>query len=88
MNSFLSWFLNIVLGDDFVLMVTMFTLVGVAEYYFPAQRIPREYYALNLRYAVVNVFAVGNAGAVSFARRRLCDPKGRFRLHRFAHTGL
>jgi len=35
-NSFLSWFLNIVLGDDFVLMVTMFTLVGVAEYYFPA----------------------------------------------------
>ena len=58
-NSFLSWFLNIVLGDDFVLMVTMFTLVGVAEYYFPAQRIPREYYALNLRYAVVNVFAVG-----------------------------
>jgi sterol desaturase/sphingolipid hydroxylase (fatty acid hydroxylase superfamily) len=58
-NSFLSWFLNIVLCDDFVLMVTMFTLVGVAEYYFPAQRIPREYYALNLRYAVVNVFAVG-----------------------------
>jgi sterol desaturase/sphingolipid hydroxylase (fatty acid hydroxylase superfamily) len=51
--------LNIVLGDDFVLMVTMFILVGAAEYLFTAQHIPRKHYALNLSYASVNVFAVG-----------------------------
>jgi len=58
-NSFLVWFLNIVLSDDFVLMLTMFILVGAAEYLFPAQHIPRKHYVLNLSYASVNVFAVG-----------------------------
>jgi sterol desaturase/sphingolipid hydroxylase (fatty acid hydroxylase superfamily) len=58
-NSFLVWFLNIVLSDDFVLMLTMFILVGAAEHLFPAQQIPRKHYALNLSYAFVNVFAVG-----------------------------
>jgi sterol desaturase/sphingolipid hydroxylase (fatty acid hydroxylase superfamily) len=58
-NSFLVWFLNIVLGDDFVLMLTMFMLVGAAEYLFPARHIPRKHYVLNLSYASVNVFAVG-----------------------------
>jgi sterol desaturase/sphingolipid hydroxylase (fatty acid hydroxylase superfamily) len=59
MESFLIWFLNVVLGDDFDLMLTMFVLVGVAEYFVPAQRIPRSHYALNLSFAFVNVFAVG-----------------------------
>jgi len=44
-------FLNIVLGDYFVLMFTMFLLVGVAEYFF--QRIPRRHYALNLSGALI-----------------------------------
>jgi len=56
-ESLLVCFLNIVLGDYFVLMFTMFLLVGVAEYFF--QRIPRRHYALNLSFAFVNVFAVG-----------------------------
>jgi len=59
MESFPVWFLNIVLGDDFDLMLTMFILVGLAEYFFPAQRIPRSHYALDLGFAFVNVFAVG-----------------------------
>lgn len=58
-NSLLGFLLNVALSDDFVLMVTMFALVGVAEYFFPAQPIPRRHYALNLSYAFVNVFAVG-----------------------------
>jgi len=62
MESFLVWFLNIVLSDDFDLMLTMFILVGLAEYFFPAQRIPRGHYALNLGFAFVNVFAVGTIG--------------------------
>jgi len=41
-ESLLVCFLNIVLGDYFVLMFTMFLLVGVAEYFF--QRIPRRHY--------------------------------------------
>jgi hypothetical protein len=59
MESLLVWFLNIVLSDDFVLMFTMFVLVGAAEYFFPARRIPRSHYALNLSFAFVNVSAVG-----------------------------
>jgi hypothetical protein len=58
MESQLVWFLNIVLSDDFVLMFTMFILVGAAEYFFPARHIPRGHYVLNLSFAFVNVFAV------------------------------
>lgn len=53
------WLLNIVLSDPFVLMVGMFGIVGVTEYFFPAQKIPRRHYALNLRYAFVNVLLIG-----------------------------
>lgn len=50
------WLLNAVLSDQFVLMVGMFLLLGAAEYFFPAQPVPRRHYALNVRYAFINVF--------------------------------
>jgi sterol desaturase/sphingolipid hydroxylase (fatty acid hydroxylase superfamily) len=59
MMSVLVWFANIVLSDLFVLMCGMFAVLGLLEYFFPAQKIPRRHYALNLRYAFVNVLLVG-----------------------------
>jgi sterol desaturase/sphingolipid hydroxylase (fatty acid hydroxylase superfamily) len=58
MTPALIWFLNIVLGDEFVLMCGMFLLVGLAEYFFPAQKIPRGHYAFNLGYAFLNIILV------------------------------
>lgn len=59
MSSALLWFLSIVLGDVFLLMCGMFIVVGLLEYFFPAQPIPRRHYALNLGYAFVNVVIIG-----------------------------
>ncbi len=60
MMSVLSWwFLNIVLGDEFVLMCMMFVVIGLIEYSFPAQKIPRRHYMYNLGYAFLNIFIVG-----------------------------
>ncbi len=59
MSPALLWFLTILLGDVFILMCGMFLVVGLLEYFFPAQPVPRRHYALNLRYAFVNVAAVG-----------------------------
>jgi sterol desaturase/sphingolipid hydroxylase (fatty acid hydroxylase superfamily) len=53
-----AWFLNIVLGDEFVLMLGMFVIVGLIEYFFPAQPVPRRHYWLNLSYGFVNIFLV------------------------------
>ena len=39
-------------------MLRCFLIVGVLEYFIPAQKIPRRHYALNLGYAFVNVFPV------------------------------
>ena len=58
MASALLWFLNVVLGDEFVLMCGMFLCVGLFEYFLPAQKIPRRHYAFNLGYAFLNIFAV------------------------------
>ena len=57
--SALIWFLNIVLSDEFVLMCGMFFIIGLIEYFFPAQKVPGRHYAFNLGYAFVNVFLVG-----------------------------
>lgn len=60
MMSVLSWwFLNIVLGDEFVLMCLMFVVIGLIEYLYPAQKIPRRHYIFNLGYAFLNIFIVG-----------------------------
>src|ERR1700733_5651664 len=59
MVSAVVWCLNIVLSDEFVLMCGMFLIVGLFEYFFPAQKIPGRHYALNLSYAFANVFIVG-----------------------------
>jgi len=53
-----AWFFNIVLGDQFVLMIGMFVIIGLIEYFFPAQRVPRRDYSLNLSYGFVNIFLV------------------------------
>jgi sterol desaturase/sphingolipid hydroxylase (fatty acid hydroxylase superfamily) len=59
MSPAIMWFLNVVLGDAFVIMCIMFLFVGTAEYFFPAQQISRRHYALNFRYAFLNVFILG-----------------------------
>jgi sterol desaturase/sphingolipid hydroxylase (fatty acid hydroxylase superfamily) len=56
MSAALLWLLNVLLGDAFVIMCVMFLVVGSAEYFFPAEKIPRRHYSLNLRYALLNVF--------------------------------
>jgi sterol desaturase/sphingolipid hydroxylase (fatty acid hydroxylase superfamily) len=58
MTSALLWLLQILLGDAFVLMCGMFLIVGLLEYFAPAQKIPRRHYAFNLGYAFVNIFVV------------------------------
>ena len=58
-KSALLWFLNVVLGDTFVLMCVMFALIGTLEYFLPAHKITRGHYNLNLRFAFVNVFVIG-----------------------------
>jgi len=58
MRPALLWFLDVVLGDEFVLMCGMFLIVGVIEYFFPAQKIPGRHYAFNLGYAFITIFAV------------------------------
>ena len=58
MVSALIWFVNVVLGDEFVLMCGMFFFVGLIEYCFPAKKIPRRHYAFNLGYAFLNIFVV------------------------------
>jgi hypothetical protein len=42
MTALSAWFLNIVLGDEFVLMLGMFVIIGLIEYFFPAQPVPRR----------------------------------------------
>ncbi len=59
MSAALLWLLNILLGDAFVIMCVMCLVVGAAEYFFPAERIPPRHYALNLRYALLNVLVTG-----------------------------
>jgi hypothetical protein len=56
MTALSAWFLNIVLGDEFVLMVGMFLIVGLFEYFFPAQPTSRRHSWLNLGYGFVNIF--------------------------------
>ena len=58
MTALSAWFFNIVLGDQFVLMIGMFVIIGLIEYFFPAQRVPRRDYSLNLSYGFVNIFLV------------------------------
>jgi sterol desaturase/sphingolipid hydroxylase (fatty acid hydroxylase superfamily) len=58
MASLLVWFINFLLSDQFVLMIGMFVIIGLIEWFFPAQQIPSGHYALNLRYAFVNVMVV------------------------------
>jgi len=53
-----AWFLNVVLGDEFVLMFGMFVIIGLIEYFLPAQPVPRRHYWLNLSYGFVNIFLV------------------------------
>jgi sterol desaturase/sphingolipid hydroxylase (fatty acid hydroxylase superfamily) len=59
MTSVVVWILNIVLSDAFVLMCSMFAIIGLVEYFFPAQKIQRRHYALNLRYGLVNALLIG-----------------------------
>jgi len=59
MTALSAWFLNIVLGDQFVLMIGMFVIIGLIEYFFPAQLVPRRDLWLNLSYGFVNIFLVG-----------------------------
>jgi sterol desaturase/sphingolipid hydroxylase (fatty acid hydroxylase superfamily) len=54
-----QWALQIVLSDAFDLMCIMFLAVGLLEYFFPAQKVPRRHYAFNLAYAYLNVFIAG-----------------------------
>lgn len=58
MTSFPAWLFDIVLGDEFVLMVGMFLIIGAVEYFFPAQPVPRRHYALNFSYGFINIFVV------------------------------
>jgi len=57
-TSFPAWLFDIVLGDEFVLMVGMFLIIGAVEYFFPAQPVPRRHYALNFSYGFINIFVV------------------------------
>jgi sterol desaturase/sphingolipid hydroxylase (fatty acid hydroxylase superfamily) len=57
-TALFSWFLNITLGDEFVLMLGMFVIVGLIEYFFPALPAPRRHYWLNVSYGFVNIFLV------------------------------
>ena len=59
MSPALFWFLNIVLGDAFILMCGMFIAIGLVEHFFPARPIPRRHYALNLGYAFLNLVILG-----------------------------
>lgn len=58
MTILTAWFLNVVLGDEFVLMFGMFVIIGLIEYFLPAQSVPRRHYWLNLSYGFVNIFLV------------------------------
>jgi sterol desaturase/sphingolipid hydroxylase (fatty acid hydroxylase superfamily) len=71
-TAIVSWFLNVVLGDEFVLMLLMFLAVGLIEYVFPAQPVPRRHYAFNFGYGLVNIFVASTlmppvSAAVAYA---------------------
>jgi len=52
------WVLQLLLSDAFFLLCIMFAVVGLAEWFFPAVKIPRGHYRLNLAYAFVNLVAI------------------------------
>ena len=59
MEQLLQWVQRLVSSDAFAIMCIMFLIVGLLEYFVPAQKVPGRHYAFNLTYALGNVFAVG-----------------------------
>lgn len=52
--SVISWLLNQVQSRGFVLMVSIFLVVGIVEKLIPVIKVPTRHYAFNVTYAVIN----------------------------------
>lgn len=58
MKQFGIWTLELILSDAFLLMCSMFLVIGLLEWVIPARKIPARHYRFNLCYAFANIVLI------------------------------